>query len=309
MLTAQNSKNADTKSILTASHPQGEYNLGLGDFRIRDPFVLADKKNGTYYMPANAGERVRMYKSRDLVHWKDLGIVFQPDANFWGKSDFWAPDLYHYKNKYYLFITLSAPNAKRGTSVLVADSPEGPFTPLVNKAATPPEWMSLDGSLFIDKNNSPWMLYCHEWVQVGDGKVVAQKLSQDLTRTVGEPVVLFSASQAPWTKGISKDGKSDYVTDAPFIHKLKNGQLVMLWSSFRKNGHYAIGQATSKSGNVLGPWTHEPEPLNDDDGGHAMLFTDNKGRLMISYHAPNSKAERAVIREARIKNGKVTIID
>jgi len=288
--------------------PSGEiYDLKISDMHIRDPFILVDRENQVYYMHVNGDKKVKVYKSKDLTTWKDMGTSFAPGSDFWGKSDFWAPDVYLYKGKYYLFITLSAPNTKRGTSILVSDKPEGPFKPLVNKAVTPTEWMCLDGALYVDKNNTPWILYCHEWLEVGDGEVVAQKLKDDLTETIGDPVVLFKASAAPWVGDITSGTSTGKVTDAPFIYRQDNGQLIMLWSSFRKDGKYAIGQATSKSGSVTGPWTHEPESLNGDDGGHAMLFNDIKGRLMISYHSPNSNTERPIIKQVYINNGKVVM--
>ena len=81
-------------------------------------------------------------------------------------------------------------------------------------------------------------------------------------------------------------------------------------SSFRKtDGKYAIGQAVSASGDVLGPWVQEPETLNSDDGGHAMVFKDLKGRLMISYHAPNSQTEHPVITPIYIKDGKFVALN
>ncbi|MDR1090707.1 MAG: glycoside hydrolase family 43 protein [Prevotella sp.] len=283
------------------------YDLKVIDMHIRDPFILVDHDNQVYYLHVNGDKKVKVYKSKDLTMWKDKGTSFAPGSDFWGKSDFWAPDVYHYQGKYYLFITLSAPNTKRGTSILVADNPEGPFRPLVNKAVTPSDWMCLDGALYTDKDNTPWILYCHEWLEAGDGEVVAQQLKADLTETVGNPRVLFKASDAPWVGDISSGTTTGKVTDAPFIHELNNGQLIMLWSSFRKDGKYAIGQAISKSGSVLGPWTQETESLNDDDGGHAMLFNDIKGRLMISYHSPNSNTERPIIKQVYINNGKVVI--
>lgn len=285
------------------------YDINISDMRARDPFILVDRENRAYYMHVRGKNQVRVYKSEDLSMWKDKGIAFDPGNDFWGKSDFWAPDVYSYKDKYYMFITLSAPDINRGTSILVAGHPEGPFEPLVNRAATPSEWMSLDGALYIDEAETPWIIYCHEWLEVGDGEIVAQQLKEDLTETVGEPIVLFTASEAPWAGDISVGDITGKVTDAPFIHTLDDGQLIMLWSSFHKNGKYAIGQATSKSGNLLGPWTQEPEPLNDDDGGHAMLFYDLDDRLMISYHAPNSKTETPVIKEVTIKDGKIIITD
>ena len=287
--------------------PEEVFDLRVSDMHIRDPFILVDRENQAYYMHVNGNKKVRVYKSKDLAMWKDMGIAFAPGGDFWGKSDFWAPDVYSYQNKYYLFITLSAPNIKRGTSILVADKPEGPFAPLVNSAVTPSEWMSLDGALYVDKDKTPWIIYCHEWLEVGDGKVVAQQLKEDLTETVGKPKVLFNASEAPWVGDISSGNTTGKVTDAPFIHTLDNGQLIMLWSSFRKDGKYAIGQATSKSGKLSGPWIQEKEPLNNDVGGHAMLFNDIKGRLMISYHAPNSNTERPIIKQVYINDGKVVI--
>ena len=230
--------------------------------------------------------------------WKDEGYSFIAKSDFWGQQDFWAPDVYEYEGRYYLFTTFSNTGVKRGTSILVSDSPKGPFTPLVNKAITPSDWMCLDGSLYIDKEGNPWLLFCREW------------LAKDLKTTEGDPHLLFKASEAPWAGTITSSGVTGYVTDAPFIHRLDDGKLIMLWSSFRKqDGKYAIGQAISASGDILGPWVQEPETLNSDDGGHAMVFKDLKGRLMISYHAPNSQTEHPVITPIYIKDGKFVALN
>ena len=60
----------------------------------------------------------------------------------------------------------------------------------------------------------------------------------------------------------------------------------MLWSSASKTG-YAVGIAESASGKLAGPWTHHPEPLFADDGGHPMLFRRFDGQLMLALHQPN----------------------
>ena len=285
-----------------------KYNLNRKDIHIRDPFIHVDRENKKYYMYANDNPRIKVYESENLEQWADLGAAFTATPDFWGINDFWAPDMYAYKGKYYLFVTFSGTVAKRGTSVLISDSPKGPFTPLENRSLTPDNWMCLDGALYVDDNNVPWILYCHEWLEVGDGEIVIQKLSPDLRTTDGEPFVLFQASEAPWVRSICSDKKC-YVTDAPFIHKLENGVLVMLWSSNRKDGKYTIGQAVSESRNVLGPWVQLPSTLNDDDGGHAMLFRDLQGKLKISYHAPNSYTERCIIRNVHINNENRIILE
>ena len=289
--------------------PKETFPISINSMRLRDPFILVDKENSMYYLHFNDNKKIRVYKSKDLTMWKDEGYSFTANTNFWGKEDFWAPDVYQYEGRYYMFTTFSGVGVKRGTSILVSDNPKGPYQPLVNKAVTPAKWMCLDGSLYVDKEGTPWLLFCREWLEAIDGEVLAQKMTKDLTGTEGEPQLLFKASEAPWVGSITSAGVTGNVTDAPFVHRLDNGQLIMLWSSFRKDGKYAIGQAISASGNILGPWVQEPETLNSDDGGHAMIFKDLKGRLMISYHTPNSQTEHPMIIPIYSKNGKFTPIN
>lgn len=280
----------------------------IASVRIRDPFVLADAKSKRYYIAVNNKPSFKIYSSSDLKSWKDEGNCFTAAPDFWGKTDFWAPDLLAYKGKYYILATFSGTNGKRGTSVLVADQPTGPFVPLVNRPVTPADWMSLDGTLYIDDKKKPWIIYSREWLEVGDGQVVAQRLSEDLKMAEGEPLVLFTAAKAAWTGSISGAGKTGYVTDAPFVYRAKNGELLILWSSFTKSGKYAIGVARSSNGKLSGAWKQDETPLNTDDGGHAMLFTDFSGQLKISYHAPNSKSEHAVFYNVTDEDGKLSVM-
>ncbi len=292
--------NGDEGALLEACH-----------IRCRDPFIYLHNPTGTYYLHVNGGGKVVYYTSEDLEEWKFCGDSFIPAEDFWGENDFWAPDLYEYRGKYYIFITLSAADKKRGTSILVSDSPAGPFAPLVNGPVTPAGQMCLDGALHIDKEGSPWIIYCHEWLEALDGQVCALRLTDDLRSAVGEPIVLFRASGAPWVGDItvphgisSVTGK---VTDAPFIQTLEDGKMVMLWSSFTKDrGKYAIGQAFS-DGELQGPWAQSAKPLNNDHGGHAMLFRDRNGNLMISYHAPNDASSRLTIKRAYVNDGQLLV--
>ena len=42
-----------------------------------------------------------------------------------------------------------------------------------------------------------------------------------------------------------------------------------------------MGYATSRFGDIMGPWDQESEPLYALDGGHAMLFYTFGGQLMM----------------------------
>jgi len=304
---APRSVDAETNpSLLSLST---DYNLDINNMKIRDPFIVADPVTNLYYMYYNNGGKTSAYSSPDLANWREAGDVFIPEPGYWANSDFWAPDVYLYNNKYYLFLTLSNNGVDRGTSILVGDTPMGPFRKIYNGPATPTEKLCLDGSLFVDENNKPWILYSHEWLQVGDGKILAQRLEDDLSRVKGDPVELFKATDAPWVGALNAHGVRGYVTDAPFVYRTRYNELIMVWSSFDKNGKYAIGQAYSQSGKITGPWIHQSAPLNNDDGGHAMIFNDLHGKLKISYHSPNSLTEKPVVRDIYIENGKISFND
>jgi len=98
-------------------------------------------------------------------------------------------------------------------------------------------------------------------------------------------MTIFKATDAAWVKKLDQLN-GGYITDGPAFYKNLKGELVMLWSSFAKNG-YAVGQAVSTSGKVKGPWKHIDTTLFDSDGGHPSLFTTFDGKLMMSIHQPN----------------------
>lgn len=193
-----------------------------------------------------------------------------------------------------MFATFTAPDGYRGTQILAADIPQGPFTPYSDGAITPRDWQCLDGTLFVDPAGDPWIVFCQEWTQIQDGAIWAQRLTTDLHATVGDPALLFHASAAPWAKQLSH-APGTYVTDGPYLFRLASGHLLMLWSSFGDQG-YAMGIAHSATGHITGPWTQEEQPLWAVDGGHGMILRLDDGQLVLTLHQPNTTPdERAAI--------------
>lgn len=292
------------------SEDKKEYSVKLNSIKIRDPFIFVDHQTKTYYLHYNpyTYKNLQCLSSKDLINWRNEGYSFTASNNFWGVKDYWAPDKYEYNGKYYLFVTFSDKEGHRGTSVLTSAAPDTNFIPLINEPLTPIDKMALDAALWVDEEEQPWIVYCHEWLQVTDGRILAQKVTKDLTATTGDPITLFSASEAPWTKTNNTEGV--YVTNAPFFYRAKNNNLLMIWSGTSKNNHYAIGVARSRSGKIESPWIHEERTLNNFSGGHTMIFEDFEGVLRISFHSPNSDdMERAVIYELIDQNGHLSLSD
>jgi GH43 family beta-xylosidase len=267
------------------------------EIRIRDPFIYTDKKNGCYYMYGTtsmlqntlaASSNFACYKSYDLEFFEGPFVLFDGEKeDFWADRDFWAPELHAYNGKYYLFGSCKAEGKCRGTQIFVCDTPNGSFKPLTEEPVTPRDWECLDGTLFVE-DGRPYMVFCHEWVQVKVGEIWAIPLSQDLSKAVGEPQMLFKASDNPDVSELHT-GKGTYVTDGPFLWR-EGGKVKMIWSSFYK-GRYLVLEAEADS--LLGEWTHGGSRF-DFDGGHAMIFNTLEGQRMIALHRPNvANFERA----------------
>ena len=272
------------------------------EIRIRDPFILTDKKNGCYYMYGTtaldpgtlaAKNTFSVYKTYDLENFEEPKVIFNgSDINFWADRDFWAPEVHFYNGKYYLFGSCKANGKCRATQIFVCDTPDGTFKPLTDKPITPDGWECLDGTFFVE-NGVPYTVFSHEWLQVKDGEIWAMPLTDDLTAPAGEPKLLFKASDNPDVSELGGVAPGNYVTDGPFLYR-EDGKLKMIWSSFYKN-RYLVLEAESDS--LLGKWTHKGSKY-DFDGGHAMIFYTLNGKRMISLHAPNSaNDERAQFME------------
>ena len=215
----------------------------------------------------------------------------------------WAPEVHKYNNSYYMFATFTKENGLRGVYILKSDSPEGEFSPHSKGAVTPDEWECLDGTLYINKNNEPYLVFCHEHTQIIDGTVCYIKLSNDLTHCVGEPVYLFSGSTPEWAD--KKPAGEHYITDGPFMYRTTGGELLLIWSTF-VNHMYCQCVAKSSNGELDGEFIHLP-PIITNDGGHGMIFkADNK--LYLTFHTPNKSLEEHPTFKELIDTGKSIII-
>lgn len=120
------------------------------DYGIGDPFVL--RWNGMYYMyPSTCEERVKVFTSRDLVHWTDAGYCTKGrDVDF-----AYAPEVIYWRGSFYM---ITSPNG-RGHYILKSESPLGPF-----KLITGNFGHSIDGSFFKTDDGRLMMLFPDDWI-------------------------------------------------------------------------------------------------------------------------------------------------
>lgn len=261
------------------------------EINIRDPFVLVH--GGKYYLYGTRGETCwgpadgfDVYVGQDLKNWEGPIVCFHNDGSFWADRNYWAPEVHCVNGAFYMFASFKSDSRRRGTAILRALSPLGPFEPWSEGPVTPEDWECLDGTFYASPDGTPYMVFCHEWVQAGDGEIHAMKLTKDLRAPAGEPFLLFRASEAPWCRQVHhSSGLDGYVTDGPFLWRKEDGTLLCLWSGFSET-EYAQGLAVSDNGDIDGHFTQLP-PLFPEDGGHGMLFRTLEGELLLALHSPN----------------------
>lgn len=261
------------------------------DINIRDPFVLVH--DGKYYLYGTRGSTCwgpatgfDVYVGTDLENWSDPIACFENDGSFWADRNYWAPEVHEYLGSFYMFASFKKEGVCRGTAILKASSPEGPFVPWSEGPVTPSEWDCLDGTLYVD-DGVPYIVFCHEWCQCGDGEIHRMKLTQDLKAPAAGPELMFRASSFKEVKNLRGADNPGYVTDGPFMFKNSDGRLFCIWSSFTEDEGYCELVALSDNGHVTGSF-RQLSPLFRKDGGHGMLFRDLNGKLLLTLHRPNS---------------------
>ena len=270
------------------------YGVPRDSIILSDPAVLADSNTQTYYMTGTGG---LLWKSKDLDKWDGPFVVAKPDTTSWMGShpQIWAAELHEKDGKYYYFATFTNDKIiietnqegdipRRASHILVADTPDGPYRPVSSTDYLPDDRPTLDGT-FWEENGKQYMVFCGEWLHNQNGTMEAIELSQDLSHSIGEPTLLFRASDSPWSRE-KRNGEITFnrVTDGPWLFKTDTGKLGMIWTSW-VFGDYTMGVAYSESGSIFGPWIQEPEPITPPNYGHGMIFKDLNGRDILSAHS------------------------
>jgi arabinan endo-1,5-alpha-L-arabinosidase len=291
--------------------------MKASEINIRDTYVLGHDRK--YYLYGTRGPTVwgpadgfDCYVSSDLENWDGPVEIFHNHGDFWADRHYWSPECWHYKGGFYLFASFKSEKRPMGTQILRSGLPTGPFEIHSDGPVTPKDWECLDGTLYIDSNGTPYMVFSASFIKNPRGEMYVQKLTIDLKAPVGKPRLLFMAADAPWTVPFPR-GKEEfhieepvYFSDGPFLYRTKSGRLLMLWSSFGEGG-YSQGIASSDNDEIDGNWIHDDETLFTN-GGHGMIFRSFSGILFLAVHYPNEfLSERPVFIELIEANDRLLL--
>lgn len=267
--------------------------VSIDTMNLRNPFISLDWENLTYYMTGDGGY---LWKSKDLRLWQGPYDALLLDTTQWmgAKPQITAPEIHRFNKKYYYVATFTRHDVaidtvggavipRRSCQLLESDSLYGPYKPIrtQEKPLLIAEEASRCATFTYDEYGVGYILYSHDWKQIGKGTTQIIRLSEDCAKQVGEPYIMFDAEDNSWS---GSNGVLSPVMDGPFIFDTEEGALGIMFAT-EKDGEEALGVAYTKEGHGLnGPWTVEKEPLLTGGYGQATIFKDFDGTLVLVLH-------------------------
>lgn len=266
----------------TPNPPSNPSNNTPQPINLADPTVLND--GDTYYLygtnDRNTNLGFPVYTSSNLKDWatsKDIkeGLALSSGDAF-GTSDFWAPQVFFYNSKYYMFYT-----ANERIAMASSSSPLGSFSNQ-NNTIIPSDKKIIDPYVFIDGDN----VYLYH-VRLDNGnRIYVAELNEDFKSIKQETLTLCIEATKPWENTQNVDWT---VVEGASVFKRNDLYYLIYSANDFRNPDYAVGYATSTS--PLGPWEkYENNPIlsKSDIGingsGHGDFFIDNSQQLYYIFH-------------------------
>ena len=222
-----------------------------------------------------------------------------PRTNAFGKAQFWAPQIFRHKDRYYLAYT-----SDLHWGLAVSDRVGGPYRAHVE---FPKGGGRIDPFVFVDDDGRIWA-YFSDWKVEGNSGVAVVELTKDLKAFVGEPTLCVK-NDRPWERKsldpeyVELNSKLGYrgwqayqsnaaTVEGPTVLK-RNGKYVLFYSAndFR-SPDYCVCAAVADT--PKGPWKKMQEgpvlsraETGFNGTGHGDVFIDNFGAMWYVFHVHN----------------------
>ena len=231
----------------------------------------SDASSDNFFLTGGDKDGFCVYESSDLQTWECKGYCLISD-DVMGEKWFWAPEVIHYRGKFYMVYT-----SEEHGAVAVSDSPLGPFIQAEKK------WLSedkmIDGHFFLDDDGQMYLYYVR---LIKGNRIYVAKMSEDLSLIDEANERLLIKAEEPW------ETKDCLVTEGPFVLK-HNGLYYLSYSAnHTRCPDYAVGYAVSE--NPMGPFKkyvgnpilHRNEKVVGV--GHHSFAPLPEGKFLCAYH-------------------------
>ncbi len=245
-----------------------------GDFA--DPSVI--RVGNTYYAAGTSSEwapHYPLFKSDDLIHWKQLGYIF-PQTPSWASSSFWAPELFYRNGMYYVYYT--ARKKADGIScigVATSTDPEKGFT---DRGIVLEFGKEAIDAFLIEDNGKLYITFKAYGLDKRPIELLGYQLSDDGLKTEGKPFMLLRDDEKVGIEGQCIIKRNNY-----YYLFYSAGACCGSKCSYHVN--------VAKAASFKGPYTkYEDNPLlaeydNWKCTGHGTIVNTQQGEDFYLYHA------------------------
>lgn len=245
-----------------------------GDYA--DPSVI--RVGDDYYAAGTSSEwapHYPLFKSDDLIHWKQMGYVFQ-QTPAWISSSFWAPELFYRNGTYYVYYT--ARKKSDGISCIGVATSKDPAKGFTDHGPVLEFGKEAIDAFLIEDQGKLYMSFKAYGLDSRPIELLCYELSDDGLKTVGEPFMLLRDDEK-----IGLEGQCIVKRDNYYYILYSAGSCCGAKCSYHVN--------VARSASLKGPYVkYEKNPvLAEYDTwkctGHGTIVTTATGEDYYLYHA------------------------
>ena len=287
---------------------------------IGDPYVFYNR--GKYYLYATSHfNGYYCWTSENLSDWEGPYTCYKASSRSFGNSCFWAPEVYEFDGKYYMYYTAQWKIYKEEAlriGVAVAEHPLGPFEDVhEERPMFDFRYGALDAHILKDGETN-YLYYSRAGADhfvngARESEIYVVRLGKDYVSVEGEGKQILRPEQ-PWERAANENNQ--YWNEGAFVVK-QGGKYHMMYSAnYFASRDYGIGGAVADD--PMGPFVkYEDNPvLSGSDKisgpGHNSVVQSPEGEYYCVYHAHtdcnNPSGDRQVyIVPLYFENGRIRV--
>ena len=279
-----------------------------------DPYAYKHS-DGYYYFTYTTGRNITIRKSKKLSNMNDAEtkVVWTPPADTMYSKQLWAPEIYYYDNKWYVYFTATDGSGPNRRLYVLENENEDIFSDtweFKGKINIPTDRWAIDATLF-EHRGKRYMI----WSGWYEHKNISQNLyiieMKNCCEVNGDRV-LISEPEYEWERNLAQKYTLPFVNEGPVVLK-RNGKIFIVYSASHFTTEYCLGLLSAdENSDILNPlsWSKKSEPIMTKSernkvfapGHNSFTVSPDGTEDWIVFHAFDiPPTEGGKVRNARIQ--------